>query len=420
MTRTFTQSITGILSLIFLVFIAGRDGQAQTDNTDPHVICFGSIEPYQVDFSEGGGEGTPGSTYAWSVISGPFAGTLTPNQGPNGSSNRIVIDWGTSIAGNYQLQVIETANGCPGAPIILNIQITPEVTPTFNAIGPLCQNSVAPALQGTSLNGITGDWSPATINTAVSGTVTYTFTPNDPAQCAIITTLDIEVTPEVTPSFDAIGPLCQNSVAPALQGTSLNGITGDWSPATINTAVSGTVTYTFTPNDPAQCAIVTTLDIEVTPEVTPSFDAIGPLCQNSVAPALQGTSLNGITGDWSPATINTAVSGTVTYTFTPNDPTQCAIVTTLDIIINDLPTITVNNETICEGESVDLTASGGVTYAWAPPAGLSATTGATVSASPTATTTYTVTGTDANGCENTADATVTVNPLPNTSPIFHN
>ena len=31
---------------------------------------------------------------------------------------------------------------------------------------------------------------------------------------------------------------------------------------------------------------------------------------------------------------------------------------------------------------------------------------------PTATTTYTVIGTDANGCENTAQVTVTVNPLP--------
>ena len=34
---------------------------------------------------------------------------------------------------------------------------------------------------------------------------------------------------------------------------------------------------------------------------------------------------------------------------------------------------------------------------------------------PTATTTYTVTGTDTNGCVNTAEVTVTVNDLPNLS-----
>ena len=30
-----------------------------------------------------------------------------------------------------------------------------------------------------SNNGVTGTWSPATINTAVAGTTTYTFTPTD-------------------------------------------------------------------------------------------------------------------------------------------------------------------------------------------------------------------------------------------------
>jgi hypothetical protein len=35
------------------------------------------------------------------------------------------------------------------------------------------------------------------------------------------------------------------------------------------------------------------------------------------------------------------------------------------------------------------------------------------------TTTYTVTGTDANGCVNTDQVDVTVNPLPTTGPINH-
>ena len=47
-----------------------------------------------------------------------------------------------------------------------------------------CQNATAPRSPTTSTNGITGTWSPATINTATAGTVTYTFTP-DAGQCAI-------------------------------------------------------------------------------------------------------------------------------------------------------------------------------------------------------------------------------------------
>ncbi|MEZ4839069.1 GEVED domain-containing protein [Flavobacterium sp.] len=71
--------------------------------------------------------------------------------------------------------------------------------------------------------------------------------------------------------------------------------------------------------------------------------------------------------------------------------------------------VTPSSATYClPGDAVSLTASGAVSYTWAPATGLSATTGATVSASPTVTTTYTVTGTDANGCVNTTNVTVSV------------
>ncbi|MFN5621353.1 MAG: concanavalin A lectin, partial [Flavobacteriales bacterium] len=117
--------------------------------------------------------------------------------------------------------------------------ITPEVTPTFAAIGPLCQNSAAPALPATSQEGITGTWSPNTITTTADGTFTFNFTPNDPTQCAIPTSIQVVITPEVTPTFAAIGPLCQNSAAPALPATSQEGITGTWSPNTITTTADG-------------------------------------------------------------------------------------------------------------------------------------------------------------------------------------
>jgi len=74
-----------------------------------------------------------------------------------------------------------------------------------------------------------------------------------------------------------------------------------------------------------------------------------------------------------------------------------------------------SENTICAGESVELTASGGVSYTWAPGATLSATSGATVTATPTVTTTYTVTGTGASGTTDTGTITVIVNPSPTAS-----
>ncbi len=78
------------------------------------------------------------------------------------------------------------------------------------------------------------------------------------------------------------------------------------------------------------------------------------------------------------------------------------------------PNITLNaeEESFCEGESTQITASGAVSYSWTPDAGLSANTGAVVTASPAETRTYTVTGMDAEGCTDTREITVTVHDLP--------
>src|SRR6185369_6482372 len=116
---------------------------------------------------------------------------------------------------------------------------------------PLCQNSTAPSLPGTSNNSITGTWSPATISTATAGTTVYTFTP-DAGQCATNQTMSIVVDPQITPTFTQIGPLCQFSTASTLPATSNNSVTGTWIPATISTATAGTTVYTFTP-DAGQC-----------------------------------------------------------------------------------------------------------------------------------------------------------------------
>ena len=114
------------------------------------------------------------------------------------------------------------------------------------------------------------------------------------------------------------------------------------------------------------------------------------------------------------ATVTADPTTTTTYTVTGTDINGCTNSTLVTVTVNPPPTITISpaSVTICEGASTTLTASGADTYAWSPAAGLSATTGSTVTASPSNTTTYTVTGTDSNGCENTQTVTVTVNTPP--------
>ena len=78
-----------------------------------------------------------------------------------------------------------TTTGCVTQRLILTI--TPLLTPTFATIAPICSGDTLTALSTTSLNGVSGTWSPALNNTS---TTTYTFTPTG---CAITTTLTITV-----------------------------------------------------------------------------------------------------------------------------------------------------------------------------------------------------------------------------------
>lgn len=202
---------------------------------------------------------------------------------------------------------------------------TTLVTPLFNPIAPICLGDSLTALPSTSINGITGTWSPALDNTT---TTTYTFNP-DANQCASPTTLTIVVNPLTQPNFYVYPPLCQNGAAPLLPIVSLEGITGTWFPPIIDTSLVGSYLYFFTPNA-GQCATSSTMSITINPNIIPNFNPISPICVGDALAALPTISLEGITGTWSPALDNTT---TTTYTFTP-DTWQCATTTTLTITVN--------------------------------------------------------------------------------------
>ncbi|PKR79756.1 hypothetical protein CW751_13605 [Brumimicrobium salinarum] len=97
------------------------------------------------------------------------------------------------------------------------------------------------------------------------------------------------------------------------------------------------------------------------------------------------------------------------------DGDGCAYTETVTVVDTPGETITVGaGASICEGASASLTASGNGTIEWFDN-GTSVNTGTSYAPSPTTTTTYDVTLTDANGCTDTDQITVTVNPLEDAS-----
>ncbi|RQO30969.1 mucin 2, oligomeric mucus/gel-forming [Taibaiella sp. KBW10] len=316
-------------------------------------------------------------------------GALAPL--PTTSNNGITGTWAPALNNTATTTYTFTPTaGLCATTTTMTISVGNNTVPTFNPVAAICVGGTLSALPTTSNNGIAGTWAPALNNTA---TTTYTFTPTATGACVTGTTMTITVNPIVTPSFTNIAPICSGASLAPLPTTSLNGVTGTWSPALNNTA---TTTYTFTPSAGA-CATTTTMTITVNPNTIPTFTPVAPICAGGNLTALPTTSNNGISGTWAPALNNTA---TTTYTFTPNAGV-CATPVTMTITVNPniVPSFTQVGP-ICTGNSLaslPLTSNNGITGTWAP------------ALNNTATTTYTFTP-SAGLCATTTSMTITVNP----------
>ena len=113
-------------------------------------------------------------------------------------------------------------------------------------------------------------------------------------------------------------------------------------------------------------------------------------------------------------TASTTAAPTVTTTYSVQGTINGCTFSTTDTVRILTVTLSPTTYSIYEGGTTgNITATtinniGTVTYAWAPCATLSASTGNPVTATPTGTTTYTVTAFDAGGCTATATIVVSV------------
>jgi len=201
-----------------------------------------------------------------------------------------------------------------------------------------------------------------------------------------------------------------------------------WSPSgvvteTIDVPASGTYTLTLSNSN---CSTSIPITLNVLPTINTSSPTTICLGNSATIFVTGGTSYI-----WSPAaglsnpTGQTVIANpltSTTYTILGTNQYGCSNTgnASVSVSVNPLPTININPSTIsiCKGSSTILNAIGNtvappVNYIWKPISGLSGNTTASVTALPTvAIVNYTVTGTDQNGCYNTAGVTITVNPLP--------
>lgn len=266
------------------------------------------------------------------ITDDPFQISVSPIEGTLSGPGIIGNMFHPNLAGAGTHQISFNyfdPNGCTNPQTtILTTTITVNAleTPIFNFQTSFCEGSNIPSLPTTSNQGIIGSWTPIINNTQ---TTQYTFVPNS-GQCAAQQTSAINIVSANTPVFNAMPSFCIGDNIPSLPTFSNNGIEGVWSPAINNQT---TTNYTFTPvpvsNGPGFCAIPTTTTIVVNPILNPTFNTINPVCAGSNIPTLPNTSLNNVSGTWSPSINN---QQTTTYTFTPAS-SECAANSSLEIIV---------------------------------------------------------------------------------------
>ncbi|MDQ3047146.1 MAG: T9SS type A sorting domain-containing protein [Bacteroidota bacterium] len=174
-------------------------------------------------------------------------------------------------------------------------------------------------------------------------------------------------------------------------------------------AATATTTYMVTGTDGNGCVNTasTTVTVNTLPAVTATASS-NTVCAGDMVTLMGGgassyTWDNGVTDN-----VAFAATATTTYMVTGTDGNGCMNTASTTVTVNTLPavTATASSNNVCTGDMVTLMGGGATSYTWDN--------GVTdnVAFSASSTTTYNVTGTDGNGCMNTASTTVTVNALP--------
>ena len=357
----------------------------------PTVLCSGSSSTLTASGA---------SSYTWS---------------PGGSTSNPLT---ATPATTTTYTVTGTNGGCSGTATVQVIVgptvITANASPTV-----LCPGNSS-TLTATGPVGTTYSWSPgggttSSISVTPGATTTYTVTGTN-GGCTGTATVTVTISSTLVLTANSSPTSICSGSSSTLTATGPAGTAYSWSDgSTTNPTVVSpvtTTTYTVTGTNGA-CTGTAMVTVTINPLPTITITGNNSICQGSNTVL---TANGGVSYSWNPSTglsSSTVANPTVTvatntsYTVTGTDANGCSGTVTVMVIVNPLPTITVNSPTICGGTSATLTASGASSYSWN-----TSSTSNPLTVSPTSTTSYTVTGTDANGCTNSAIAVVTVNPKP--------
>src|SRR5450759_3349103 len=361
--------------------------------------------------------------------------------GPNGftssAQNPSIPNANTAKAGAYKITVI-AAPGCADTDTI-NVTVNALPIATAGSNSPVCVGNTInlTSSDGTGYswggpNGFTSSAQNPSIhnaNTAMAGAYKVTVTAATGCTATNTTSVIVNALPIAIAGNNS--PVCAGNT---INLTSSGGTGYSWSgpnaftsilqnpsisPA--DTTMSGAYKVTVTAATGCTATNTTSVIVNALPIATMSSNS--PVC---VGNTINLTSSGGTDYRWSgpnsfinsaqnPSILNANTAMAGAYTVTATAATGCTATNTTSVIVNALPTASItitdnseiknNDGIICNGATATLTASGGTSYKWSSGETTAAITKGTAG-------TYIVTVTNANGCTDTATATVVLNALP--------
>ncbi len=355
---------------------------------------------------------TGGGTYTWN------GGALV---NANGAAQTV-----SPLTNTTYTVTVTDGFGCQNSDsVLINVNLTPTTT-----AGPDVAICTSDTTQLSASGTGTFSWTPTTglSNPNISNpdafpaaTTTYIVRLTAGNGCFTSDTIIVTVNPRPTAVASNDTTICSGT---NITITSTGGGTYSWNGGSLSNAPGAT--QAVAPTAPTSFVVTVTAANGCTDDdtVNVAVNALPPtdagvdvtICPNS---SIQLNASGASSYSWSPAAGLSATNipnpvanpvATTTYVVTGTNAAGCVLNDTIVVAVaNNLTVFAGPDVTICSGDTVVLSTSGGNTYSWTPAGSLQTPGSASTNAFPTATTTYTVNVADANACLGSDSVTVFVN-----------
>lgn len=346
-----TPNISAYQAGTYTVTITNEQGctstaQTQvTSNTPPSVVINGATEICEGDYTVFNVASNANCNYVWNTES---------------VGNSIVA----STAGTYTVTAT-SPNGCT-ATASHTMRVNPLPTPSINGnLTPCLGKSTTLTVSG----GATYVWSTGStadnITIQPTAPITYSVTATSSAGCTATNSVAITTYPVPSPSIQGNTILCHEGTSTL---TAVGGITFNWSTGATsnNITINEAGTYTVTITNSFGCSATTSAVATVEPQIIANIVGNDIICagEQITLYATGGENYLWNTGLNTASLTHTPTTNT-TYTCTITSINGCEAVASKEVTVTPLPTPEISGSNfLCEGSSIQLTATGGSAFVW--------------------------------------------------------